>query len=163
MAVEVNETRLIVPDPERYSRNHNMRTQEIGRGGQKVYPKHELLNEAHNRGLVGIELTPLTSPIEDEYIFLAQVTFADGTTFEDIGDASPRNCNNTTATALPRMAATRAISRAIALAINADTNVDVEMPDGGGPAPRRQPARSSGNTNYQPSRGGGGDPDWEDE
>lgn len=91
-----------------------------------------LLAEAHERGLRGIETTLLQVPgAENEYtaIVKATVIMAEGETFTDIGDASPRNVSSRMATALIRFASTRAKGRALRDAVNVGVAMVEELPE----------------------------------
>ncbi len=91
-----------------------------------------ILAEAHERGLQSIAVELLQVPEEaNEHtaICRATVTMQDGSTFSDVGDASPRNTNPRIATALIRMASTRAKGRALRDAINVGQTMLEELPD----------------------------------
>src|SRR5437867_3705239 len=76
------------------------------------YPLYAgILAEAHERGLQAIETELIQIPSSDnDYtaIVKAVVRMKDGSVFEDFGDSNPRNTNARIATALIRMASTRA-------------------------------------------------------
>lgn len=95
-----------------------------------------LLAEAHERGLKGIDVQLVQIPGPDnEYtaIVKATVIMAEGETFVDYGDASPRNTNSRIATALIRMASTRGKGRALRDAVNIGTTMLEELPEPEGP------------------------------
>ena len=80
-----------------------------------------LLDEAHNRGLVGIAVEVVQQPREENgwtTIATALASFSDGRHFSEIGDANPKNCNSKIAAHSIRMAATRAKARALRDALN---------------------------------------------
>lgn len=91
-----------------------------------------VLAEAHERGLQSIE-TQLIQQGDDKnnntWIVKATVRTKDGQTFEGYGDANPRNTNPRIATALLRMAETRAKGRALRDAINCGQTMLEELPD----------------------------------
>jgi hypothetical protein len=97
------------------------------------YPLYAgILAEAHERGLQSIETTLIQVPgTENDYtaIVMAVVRLKDGSSFEDYGDASPRNTSARVATALIRMASTRAKGRALRDAINVGQTMLEELPD----------------------------------
>lgn len=99
----------------------------------KLYPKYEgVLDAAHNEGLKGIETTLIQAPSDENghtAIVKAAVMMEGGGYFEDYGDASPRNTNAKIATALIRMASTRAKGRALRDAINCGQTLLEELPD----------------------------------
>ncbi len=75
-----------------------------------------LLDLAHQKGLLKIEVDPLQYPNKDNGYFAickAQVTSKFGEMFVDVGDANPNNCNAKVAKHLLRMASTRAKARAL--------------------------------------------------
>jgi hypothetical protein len=91
-----------------------------------------ILNEAHERGLqsITVELIQIPTAENDHTaIMQATVTMKDGSQFSDFGDASPRNTNARIATALLRMASTRAKGRALRDAINVGQTMLEELPD----------------------------------
>jgi len=109
-----------------------------------------VLAVAHERGLLSIETALLQVPGPDNdhlAIVRAVVTMKDGTRFEELGDASPRNVNARIATALIRMAATRAKGRALRDAVNVGETLAEEIPEGetameAPTAPNRPPVAS---------------------
>lgn len=91
-----------------------------------------LLAEAHERGLQSIETQLIQIPAEENgntAIARAVVRLKDGTFFEEYGDASPKNVNARIATALIRMALTRAKGRALRDAVNVGQAMVEELPD----------------------------------
>lgn len=97
------------------------------------YPLYSgILSEAHERGLSSIETQLIQIPTEENgstAIVKAIVRMKDGSTFEGYGDANPRNVNPRIATALLRMAETRAKGRALRDAINFGQTMLEELPD----------------------------------
>lgn len=98
----------------------------------KSYPLYSgILAEAHERGLQSIETSLVQIPSEENgnvAIVKAVVRLKDGSSFEDYGDASPRNTNAKIATALIRMASTRAKGRALRDSINCGQTMLEELP-----------------------------------
>lgn len=91
-----------------------------------------LLAEAHDRGLLAIETQVIQIPAEENShtaIARAVVRLKDGTSFEEFGDANPKNVNPRIATALLRMALTRAKGRALRDAVNVGVAMVEELPD----------------------------------
>jgi len=75
-----------------------------------------LLDLAHQKGLLKIEVEPLQYPTkENGYFAICKPTAASkfGEIFIDAGDANPTNCNSKVAKHLLRMASTRAKARAL--------------------------------------------------
>ncbi len=98
-----------------------------------------VLSLAHEKGLLSIETLLVQIPGPDNEhtaIVKARVEFADGQRFEEYGDASPRNVTARIATALIRMAATRAKGRAMRDAVNVGETLAEELP------PEPEPARA---------------------
>jgi len=80
-----------------------------------------ILAEAHERGLQAIETELIQIPgADNDYVAIVKATvrMKDGSVFADYGDSSPRNTSSRIATALIRMASTRAKGRALRDAIN---------------------------------------------
>jgi hypothetical protein len=91
-----------------------------------------LLSEAHERGLLAIETQVLQLPTEENghtAVARAVVRMKDGSYFEEHGDANPRNVGARIATALIRMALTRAKGRALRDAVNVGVAMFEELPD----------------------------------
>jgi predicted nucleic acid-binding Zn finger protein len=75
-----------------------------------------LLDLAHQKGLLKIEVEPIQYPTKEnnhEAIVRAMVESKTGDLFSDIGDANPTNCTKEIAPHLIRMASTRAKARAL--------------------------------------------------
>jgi len=80
-----------------------------------------VLEEAHKKGLRGIQVEIIQFPTEENsYVCIcsATVTMKDDTVFTEIGDASPRNVSKMIVPHLIRMSATRAKGRALRDAVN---------------------------------------------
>ncbi len=91
-----------------------------------------LLAEAHEKGLTSIETTLLQVPSEENgmvAIVKATVSLEGVGCFDGYGDASPKNVAPRIATALIRMAETRAKGRALRDATNIGTTMYEELPD----------------------------------
>ncbi len=102
-----------------------------------------LLDEAHSRGLAGIDTELLQVPGPDNgnvAIVKAIVRMEEGRKFSGIGDASPENVGRTIAPHLIRMAETRAKARALRDAVNVGALPFEDLLEGDG-AP---PAEASG-------------------
>lgn len=105
----------------------------------------------HENGLLGIEVTPLQFPTEENgWMAICQATVRmkgeDGgeQRYTEVGDASPKNCSAMIAVAALRMAATRAKGRAGRDAIACGETLREEMPeeDAGDEAPRQTAGNS---------------------
>lgn len=80
-----------------------------------------LLDEAHKKGLVSIQVDVIQKPLEENNwttICSASASFTSGLLFQEIGDANPKNTNARIAAHSIRMAATRAKARALRDALN---------------------------------------------
>lgn len=80
-----------------------------------------LLDEAHKKGLVSMQVEVTQAPCEaNGYTTICHATasFSNGALFSEIGDANPKNCNAKIAAHSIRMAATRAKARALRDALN---------------------------------------------
>jgi len=99
----------------------------------REYPLYAgVLAEAHALGLQSIETQLIQIPSDENgqtAIVKAVVLMKDGTMFQGYGDASPRNVNPRIATALLRMAETRAKGRALRDACNIGQTMLEELPD----------------------------------
>lgn len=104
-----------------------------------------VLDESHQRGLVGIDCELVQIPSDDNgqvAIVKATATFKTESgekVFRAYGDASPKNVNAKIATALIRMSETRAKGRALRDACNIGMTLAEELGDDG-PAPPQQSA-----------------------
>lgn len=105
----------------------------ITRQGKQYVLFQGLLDEAHNRGLRGIDTDLIQVPEEangNVAIIKATVHMEDGRTFSGIGDASPDNVGRNIAPHLIRMAETRAKARALRDAVNVGATALEELSDG---------------------------------
>ena len=88
----------------------------------KKHPTYSgVLAKAHETGIVSIKTDLVQSPMEINAwmaICKATVEMKDGTVFEGIGDATPKNVNAMIAPHIVRMAETRAKGRALRDALN---------------------------------------------
>jgi hypothetical protein len=130
----------------------------------KEYPTYPgVLAEAHEQGLRGISTALIQIPSADnDHTAIVRATVRmvgrdseDETLFEDYGDASPRNCSARVATALIRMASTRAKGRALRDAVNIGQTLAEEIPDEP-PAHAYPVTEAPRNPNLRVEQGGGG-------
>jgi hypothetical protein len=107
-----------------------------------------LLDEAHSRGLRGINTELIQVPDETNgnvAIVKATAEMDDGRRFSGIGDASPENVGRNIVPHLIRMAETRAKARALRDAVNVGATALEELSDGDD-APPASPSASFGGT-----------------
>ena len=128
----------------------------ITRQGKQYVLYQGLLDEAHNRGLRGVDTELIQVPEESNgnvAVVKATVEMEDGRTFGGIGDASPGNVGRNIVPHLIRMAETRAKARALRDAVNVGATALEELSDGddggpsgvsGAPPANRQASRSQG-------------------
>ena len=105
----------------------------ITRQGKQYVLFAGLLDEAHNRGLRGIDTELIQVPEESNgnvAVIKATVQMEDGRVFSGIGDASPSNVGRAIAPHLIRMAETRAKARALRDAVNVGATALEELSDG---------------------------------
>jgi hypothetical protein len=105
----------------------------INRNGKDYVLYAGLLDLAHQQGLKAIKTQLIQAPAGDNgqvAICLAEVTTEKGT-FTGIGDADPGNVSRMMATALIRMAETRAKARALRDAVNVGMAALEELGDAG--------------------------------
>lgn len=118
----------------------------IERQGKRFVLYAGLLEEAHSRGLRGIETELLQAPTAENgevAIARAVVRTEDGR-FTGLGDANPQNVGRAIAPHVIRMAETRAKARALRDAINVGATALEELGEEAQeevPAPREQPSR----------------------
>jgi hypothetical protein len=132
----------------------------------KPYPTWPgVLDLAHQLGLQSIDCCLIQIPGEDnEHTAIVKATarLKDGREFSDYGDANPRNCSAKIATALIRLASTRAKGRALRDLGNIGQTMLEELPDleeerAASSPPRVQrsePARESSGTTARAAAGG---------
>ena len=126
----------------------------IERHGRKYVLFAGLLDEAHSRGLVGIDTQLLQAPTEangNVAICKAVVDMGDGKTFSGLGDASPDNVGRAIVPHVIRMAETRAKARALRDAINVAVTAleelggdDATQGSGGAQAQTSRPQATNG-------------------
>src|SRR5918994_8008194 len=127
----------------------------ITRSGKQYVLFAGLLDEAHSRGLRGIDTGLVQSPDESNgmvAIVKATAEMEDDRRFSGIGDASPENVGRNIAPHLIRMAETRAKARALRDAVNVGATALEELSDGDDAPPASQSAPSRGRPT--PIRGG---------
>lgn len=100
--------------------------------GQQYCTYRGVLDCAHNLGLEGIRTRILQVPdANNEHVAIveAEVRMKDGRVFTDVADASPKNVHARLASALIRLASTRAKGRALRDAVNIGEALAEELPD----------------------------------
>jgi hypothetical protein len=105
----------------------------ITRQGKQYVLFAGLLDEAHSRGLRGIDTELIQVPDDQNgsvAIVKATAEMEDGRHFSGIGDASPENVGRNIAPHLIRMAETRAKARALRDAVNVGATALEELSDG---------------------------------
>ena len=130
----------------------------ITRQGKQYVLFQGLLDEAHNRGLRGIDTELIQAPDDangNVAIVKATVEMEGGEArdsapriFSGIGDASPSNVGRSIAPHLIRMAETRAKARALRDAVNVGATALEELSDGDDAPPANYPAGGSGGRSY---------------
>ena len=105
----------------------------IMRQGKQYVLYQGLLDEAHARGLKGIDTDLVQVPTPENNnvaVVKATVEMEDGRTFSGIGDASPDNVGRGIIPHIIRMAETRAKARALRDAVNVGATALEELSDG---------------------------------
>ncbi|HEV3476011.1 MAG TPA: hypothetical protein VG127_00885, partial [Rubrobacteraceae bacterium] len=105
----------------------------ITRQGKQYVLFAGLLDEAHSRGLRGIDTELIQVPDDSNgsvAIVMATAEMDDGRRFSGIGDASPENVGRNIVPHLIRMAETRAKARALRDAVNVGATALEELSDG---------------------------------
>ena len=105
----------------------------IMRQGKQYVLYQGLLDEAHARGLKGIDTDLVQFPTEangNVAVVKATVEMEEGRTFSGIGDASPGNVGRGIVPHIIRMAETRAKARALRDAVNIGATALEELSDG---------------------------------
>jgi hypothetical protein len=119
----------------------------ITRQGKQYVLFAGLLDEAHNRGLRGIDTELLQVPTpENGNVAVVKATVemegpdeGQGRTFSGIGDASPENVGRNIVPHIIRMAETRAKARALRDAVNVGATALEELSDGDDAPPAGYP------------------------
>jgi hypothetical protein len=105
----------------------------ITRQGKQYVLFAGLLDEAHSRGLRGIDTELIQVPDNENgnvAIVKATAEMEDGSHFSGIGDASPENVGRNIVPHIIRMAETRAKARALRDAVNVGATALEELSDG---------------------------------
>ncbi|CAN5913277.1 hypothetical protein BH23ACT11_BH23ACT11_17850 [soil metagenome] len=126
----------------------------ITRQGKQYVLFAGLLDEAHSRGLRGIETELLQVPDDSNghvAVVKATVEMEDERHFSGIGDASPENVARNIIPHLLRMAETRAKARALRDAVNVGVTVMEELSDGEDSPPANYPPARSRPTPVRPA------------
>lgn len=127
----------------------------ITRQGKQYVLFAGLLDEAHNRGLKGIDTEMIQVPDESNgrvAVVKATVELEDGRRFSGIGDASPENVGRNIVPHLLRMAETRAKARALRDAVNVGVTAMEELSDGDDSPPTNYSAPRSRPTPVRAAR-----------
>jgi hypothetical protein len=130
----------------------------ITRSGKQYVLFAGLLDEAHGRGLRGIDTDLIQVPDESNghvAIVKATAEMEDGRRFSGIGDASPENVGRNIAPHVIRMAETRAKARALRDAVNVGATALEELSEGDD-APPAAPPRSYDGPSSRGSSGSSG-------
>ena len=128
----------------------------IMRQGKQYVLFAGLLDEAHARGLKGIDTELLQVPTAENgnvAVVKATVEMEEGRTFSGIGDASPENVGRGIVPHIIRMAETRAKARALRDAVNVGATALEELSDGDDAPPvNSYQAPRAANASQGPSR-----------
>ena len=128
----------------------------IMRQGKQYVLFAGLLDEAHARGLKGIDTELLQVPTAENgnvAVVKATVEMEEGRTFSGIGDASPENVGRGIVPHIIRMAETRAKARALRDAVNVGATALEELSDGDDAPPGNSyQAPRAANASQGPSR-----------
>jgi hypothetical protein len=139
----------------------------ITRQGKQYVLFAGLLDEAHSRGLRGIDTELVQVPDDangNVAIVKATAEMDDGRRFSGIGDASPENVGRNIVPHLIRMAETRAKARALRDAVNVGATALEELSDGDAPpaedfeAPRSRPTPIRNASRTRAQEGTAGEP-----
>ena len=131
----------------------------IERHGKRYVLFQGLLDEAHNRGLRGIDTELIQVPDDTNgHVAIVKATceMEDGRRFSGIGDASPENVGRNIAPHVIRMAETRAKARALRDAVNVGATALEELSDGDDGAAHAPQAGGFGRTQSRGRGGAGG-------
>ena len=131
----------------------------ITRQGKQYVLFAGLLDEAHSRGLRGIDTDLLQVPDESNgnvAIVKAIAEMEDGRRFSGIGDASPENVGRNIAPHVIRMAETRAKARALRDAVNVGATALEELSEGDDAPPAAPPRSYEGSSSRGSSGSAGG-------
>ena len=134
----------------------------ITRQGKQYVLFAGLLDEAHARGLKGIDTELLQVPTpENGQVAVVKATVEmsggqgqEGRTFSGIGDASPENVGRGIVPHIIRMAETRAKARALRDAVNVGATALEELSEGDDAPPASRGAEDSSRGRPTPIRGG---------
>ncbi len=131
----------------------------ITRQGKQYVLFAGLLDEAHSRGLRGIDTELLQVPDASNgnvAVVKATAEMEDGRRFSGIGDASPENVGRNIAPHVIRMAETRAKARALRDAVNVGATALEELSDGDDAPPAASDGFSGGSAGSAGQRGSAG-------
>ena len=148
---------------------------EVNNISGRPHPKADSVIDRAHRGskdreyfIVGSSMSVIDFPRAENNmttIVHAQVRMFDSVSgtvhiYEDIGDANKENCNGPIGAHAPRMASTRALSRALGQALNIAGAVAKEIMEGGTgqQAVQQQYNQQTGGYQQAPAQGGGGAP-----
>jgi hypothetical protein len=131
----------------------------ITRQGKQYVLFAGLLDEAHNRGLRGIDTELIQVPDDTNgHVAIVKATceMEDGRRFSGIGDASPENVGRNIAPHVIRMAETRAKARALRDAVNVGATALEELSDGDDGGAAHAPQAGGFGRTQPRGRGGAG-------